>query len=259
MNTYTCDNLDAILTLAATEYAKKLTDEFLSAKPDFDISEPSEQRIMRMIRKDKHRTSRKNAWRIAKYIMVACLIAATVAFTACMAIPRIRQAIWQAIVDWHGDYVSIKFVPIETDALDAATIIPSDAIAERASFTPTALSTVPPESIVEVNVPSYTPIGYTTKSTTKEGIFMLNYYDECNAFAFTYRQMVVDSESKSNAEAGASAQMTINGMNAIVFTYADQPNVYSLYWQDRQYRYNIYGYFEDYTQLIRLATSVDVK
>lgn len=250
MNTYACDRLDAILTLATAEYAQKLTDEFLTAKPDFDISTETEQHIMQMFRKDKRRTSRKNAWKVIRCLMAACLIVATIAFTACMAIPRIRQAIWQAIVEWHDEYVTVKFVPNDTEADTAAT---------DTANTPNDPIALPPDSIEEVNMPSYMPMGYTTKSSLKEGLFRLSYYDENDAFVFFYSQMAIDFGSKSDAEQGISTETTINDLSAVIITYQDQPNVYNLYWQDSQYRYNIYGYFEDYDELIRFAASVEVK
>lgn len=259
MNNYTCDQLDAILTLATAKYAQKLTDEFLSAKPDFELSEQAEQRILRLIRKDKHRTTRKNAGRIVKYIMVACLIAATLAFTACMAFPRIRQAIWKAIVEWHDDYIAVKFVPSEPEASNTSTAEPSDTVLEDTTDTPDSPIAVPPDSIEEINTPSYMPIGYTTKSSLKKGVFRLSYYDESDAFVFSYNQMVIDSGSEGDALEGISTETTLNGLSAIVITYDDDPNVYTLYWQDSQYRYSIYGYFEDYNELIRFATSVEVK
>lgn len=259
MNNYTYDRLDAILSLATAEYAKKLTDEFLNAKPDFDISAKTEQRIKQMFRKDKHRTSRKNAWKVIRYIMVACLIAATVAFTACMAIPRIRQAIWKAIVEWHDDYVTVKFVPNDTEADNTTTAELSDATSTDTTDKPNDPITVPPDSIVEVNAPSYMPIGYTTKSNLTDKVFRLSYYDENDSFMFSFRQTLIESGSKGDAEEGVSNETTVNGLSAVVFTYDDQPNVYNLFWQDSQYRYNIYGYFDNYNELIRFATSVEVK
>lgn len=259
MNNYTCDQLDAILTLATAKYAQKLTDEFLNAKPDFVMSAETEQRIKQMFRKNKHHINRKNAWKVIRYIMVACLIAATVAFTACMAIPRIRQAIWKAIVEWHDEYVTVKFIPNDNEADSTTTAELSDATSTDTTDKPNDPIAVPPDTIVEVNAPTYMPIGYTTKSSLKESVFRLSYYDENGTFVFSYNQMVIDFGSEGDAEEGSSTEMTINGLSAVIFTYDDEPNVYSLYWQDSQYRYNIYGYFEDYNELIRFATSVEVK
>lgn len=259
MNNYSYDQIDAIMTLAMAEYSEKITNQFLNAKLDFELDKNVEQRILRMIRKDKHRTSRQKAWQVFKYIMVAVLIAATVAFTACMALPRIREAIWQAVVEWHDEYVAIKFVPVTTDDSNASVNKPSEPLSTDTTDKPNDPIIVPPDSIEEVNVPSYMPAGYTAESKLLEGVYILDYYNENNAFVCSYRQMVINSGSKGDAEEGISTETTINGLSAIIITYNDEPNVYSLYWQDHQYRYSIYGYFEDYNELIRLATSVEVK
>ncbi len=259
MNNYSYDQIDAIMSLAMTEYSEKITNQFLNAKPDFEVDEKVEQRILRMIRKDKHRTSRQKAWQVFKYIMVAVLIVATVAFTACMALPRIREAIWDAVVEWHDEYVAIKFVPVTTGDSNVSANKPSEPLSTDTTDKPNDPIIVPPDSIEEVNVPGYMPMGYTTESSLKDRVFRLSYYDENDAFMFSYNQMVIDLGSEGDAEEGISTETTINGLSAIIITYNDEPNVYSLYWQDNQYRYRIYGYFEDYDELIRLATSVKVK
>ena len=259
MNNCNYDKLDAIMSLATAEYVKELNEEFLNAECAFEVSYKTKQRILRMIRKDKFRTNHRKTRTVFKYIMVAALIAATVAFTACMALPRIREAIWKAVLDWHDEYVSIQFVPATTEDPNASANKPSDSNSTDANEKPNDPIIVPPTSIEEVNMPSYMPMGYTTKSSLKERVFRLSYYDENDAFVFSYNQMIIDSDSEGDAEEGTATEITINGLSAMVITYSDEPNVYTLYWQDNQYRYRIYGYFEDYNELIRIANSVDVK
>ena len=259
MNNYSYDQIDAIMTLAMAEYSEEITNRFLNAKPDFEVDGKVEQHILQMIRKDKHRTSRQKAWRVFKYVMVAILIVATVAFSACMAFPRIREAIWKAIVEWHDDYVAIKFVPIESEDSNASTSKPAETHSTDTPDKPNDPIILPPTSIEEVNVPEYMPMGYTTESTLMDRVFILNYFDEKGAFVFSYRQMVIDLGNEGDAEEGVSTETMINGLSAVVITYDDEPNVYNLFWQDSQYCYNIYGYFEEYNELIEFATSVEVK
>ena len=259
MNNCNYDKLDAIMSLATAEYVKELNEEFLNAECAFEVSYTTKQRILRMIRKDKFRTNHRKTRTVFKYIMVAALIAATVAFTACMALPRIREAIWKAVLDWHDEYVSIQFVPATTEDPNASANKPSDPNSTDTNEKPNDPIIVPPTSIEEVNVPSYMPMGYRSESTLMERTYTANYFDKNNAFMFCYTQMIIDSDSKGDGEEGTATEITINGLSAIVLTYSDEPNVYTLYWQDQQYRYRIYGYFEDYNELIRIATSVDVK
>ena len=43
----------------------------------------------------------------------------------------------------------------------------------------------------------------------------------------------------------------------VLFTYADDPNLYSLYWQDLEYRHALYGKFDSLAQLLQMAESVN--
>jgi hypothetical protein len=116
----------------------------------------------------------------------------------------------------------------------------------------------PPKYIEEVNVPSYMPTGYTSNSTLTKKAFMMDYYNQIGENVITFKQRIISSGSEGDAEEGTANEITINGFQAIVISYADHPNEYVLYWQDNQYRYSIHGYFEDYDELIRMATSVKV-
>ncbi len=256
MNINHSDKLDALLSLATAQWVDELNDEFLSAQSEIELTPQTNRRILRMLRKDKRRTPPSTARMVFKYLMLAVLIAATVAFTACMALPRIREAIWKIMLEWHDEYVSVQFVPATEDS-HASANKPSDSTNTTEKTNDPTI--VLPLSIEEINIPKYMPIGYTTKSSITESIFRLSYYDENDSFIFSYHQMVIGFNSTADSENGTLSEIEINGLNAVVIAYSDDPNVYCLYWQDNQYRYRIYGYFEDYNELIRLASSVDVK
>ena len=53
--------------------------------------------------------------------------------------------------------------------------------------------------------------------------------------------------------------VTINGFEGIVLTYAKEPRVYAVYWQDHEYRYHIYALFDSMEDALRMAESVDVR
>lgn len=250
MNSQSFDNLDVILANASRLYAETLKSEFLSAKPDFEMSEPTKRHILRMIRKDEERKRRRNTWKVVRGILVACLIAAALAFTACMAIPRVREAIWQTFVERNEEYMSINFVPT-VKSYDASTAADASG-ASNASVTP-------PTSIKEPRMPSYLPKGYRTESSLLTNTFSSDYYDENDQFRITYTQMLVSTHSWVNSENAAVTETTVNGSPAVLISYTDDPDLYCLYWQDSEYRYSLVGRFENRDELLRLATSVEVK
>lgn len=259
MDHHSYDKLDMIMALGAAKYAEKLTSQFLNSNPDFEISEQTDRKILRMIRKENHRTSRQQAWKIARFVMVACLIAATIAFTACMAIPRIRQAIWKAVLDWKDDYVVVDFVPADKDNNKPALTSAADPATTSSVDTPDKPTPEVPVTVEEINLPSYMPLGYSTQSSHEPGMFVLEYYNSDGDIAFAYRQTIIDTNDIANATGADAADITINGFNAVLFTYPNSPGDYILFWQDNQYRYSLTGTFESYDELIRIASSVEVK
>jgi hypothetical protein len=265
MNTYPYDRLDAILALASVEYMKDAKKEFLTTTMNVQASPEVRRKVMRKIRTEEHQPIRQKFFRGIRIALVACLILASLALAACMAIPTIREAIWRVVLEWNDDYVAIQFVPSDdpkytnhTNALHTTTKAPETTTPEPENEPDKPIVT-PPTSIEEVNVPSYMPAGYTTKSSLIDKFYTLNYYDANNALLIVYRQATIGSAPKGDADTGIATEISINGLDAILISYTNEENVYNLYWQDNQYSYNIYGYFENYNELIRLATSVTVK
>lgn len=266
MNTHPYNKLDAILALASVEYMKDVTNEFLTTTMDVELSVQTRHQIMRMIRKKEHQGTRQKAWKVCRGILVACLILATLALAACMAIPTIREAIWKVMLEWNDESVKIQFVPNDdpdyttgVDPSETTANLPENSTVTEPEDEPDVPTVTPPTSIEEVNVPGYMPMGYTTKSSLESNNFQLLYYNANNTMEIIYRQAIIGYDTEGDGEGGIATELTVNGLNAVLFTYEGEDNIYNLYWQDNQYRYNIYGYFASYDDLIRMATSVAVK
>ena len=258
MNTYPCDKLDAVLMLASAEYMKDTTAEFLTTTMDTGLSLQTRRKILRMIRKEEHREAWLKARKVIRSILVACMLLATLALAACMMIPTVRDAIWKVMLEWNDDSVKVEFVP--NDDPDYTTADPTEPsnITEPEDAPDTSAVTLP-TSIEVVNVPGYMPMGYTTRSSLENSTYRLSYYNENEVMEIIYRQSVIDSSILGDGETGTATELTVNGLNAVLFTYENEENIYNLYWQDSQYTYNIYGYIETYDELIRMASSVAVK
>ncbi len=269
MNDIANSKLDLIWTLAADEYVKDLICESRVSRADAVMDAWTENKILRMIRKEHNRTKRRKLWKVVRIALVACLTVATLAFAACMAFPTVREAIWKVVLQWGDESVKIEFVPSDDPDYTSPAGTTTDV---SAGITTTELSdpstqpdppdqpvVEPPTSIEEVNVPAYVPAGYTVESTGTRKTHTLMYYNAAGEIMITFKQMTVSFGSEGDAQDGIATDVTINGMNAILITYEDQPNAFLLYWQDAQYKYNIHGYFESYDELIELANSVAVK
>ena len=263
MNDIANSRLDLIWTLAADEYVKELIRESRIPQANATIDESIENKILRMIRRNHRHTQRQKTWKIFRTLLVACLILATLVLAACMALPTVREAIWRVVLDWGDESVKINFVPpndaYSTNPAVTTVDTPTSTTTTEPSDPPEPPVVEPPTSIEEVNIPSYVPAKYTVQSIMLRKAYMLSYFDTEGNEVITFKQMLISSDSKGDATDGIANDVIVNGMNAILFTYEDQPNAYMLYWQDSQYRYSINGYFDSYEDLLRMAESVAIK
>lgn len=266
MNNGANTKLDLIWALAAEEYVKDLILESRKPQADAVIDEYTEKKILRMIRKDDRHRRYGNVRSVFRYVLVACLIAATLALAACMAHPTIREAIWKVFLEWGDESVKISFVPPnDTDSAHttqladpAVTTVDTSASTTEPSDPPEPPAPEPPTSIEAVNIPTYLPVGYTIQSTIMRKAYIVDYFNANGELVITFKQMTISSGSKGDGTEGTATEVTVNGLNAVLFTY-DDSSLYLLYWQDGQYRYSINGHFASFKELLRMAESVKVK
>ena len=246
MKTSHSDQLDLLFTLATADCVTELNEEFRAAQSNLVVSAPTHRRIWKMIRRENRRTTPSTARTVFKYVLLSILLAATVAFTACMALPRVREAIWKVMLDWQEDHIHINFVPNE----------PSKPSANTPTNPPSPSIPQPPESIEDARFPQYFPEGYTVEVKGLLHIFAVDYYDPDGAFMITYHQTTQDMREEVDNTGATVTELTINGCTGLFISYAEEENVYYLVWQDTQYRYSIYGYFANVDDLFRMANSV---
>lgn len=256
---------DALLEAASREALSEL---LALAETDCGetVSKEEKEQIILLCRSRQMATRRRKR---RKILLIACVAALLSVLVSCVAIPTVREKLWQIVLDWSDDGQSVKidFVPADdqnqgasTDPAVTASNDPSGTTTVQPTDEPDTPAVTPPTSIEEVNAPSYIPEGYTVAETYQSRkMYMLSYYNAEGEDVLTFAQIIVTADSEGDAAEATATNIKINGLNAVLFTYADQPNVYNLYWQDDQYRYNIYGLFQSYDELIKMATSVAVK
>lgn len=261
------DECDALIRLSCDECLDKDVDEFFNAEIVYRMSERANRRILRMIRKESRVIKHPKLRRAVAIAVFAILLAGTLAFVACVSIPRVRRAMWKSIVEWHDDYISIKFVP--DDDTDDKNVTDdknntgntdnkdnTDNIGDNNGNT----QTEPPKIIEEINLPKYIPDGYSFEKYEGERMISVDYYSD-DELMYSFGQFTISSTGHDyvDSEDATVSQIFLNDLNATLITYGgDIPGVYALYWQDGKYLYNIYGIFESYEQLIMIASSVEV-
>ncbi|MBO5042306.1 MAG: DUF4367 domain-containing protein [Clostridia bacterium] len=226
------EKFDALLSLASAECVKEEAEAFLSA----DISEIGDN--PQMLRKVLG-GSRKGKWHTVKIILLVALLCMSIAFTACMLVPEIRQAIWNVLVRGHDDHVEINF----------------EENSEKNSITPVAEY---PNTIEKKMELTYVPEGYAINDERLSPIqYSIGYSNSKGEWKFTISQSVIDIiDSFVNEYEGKISSIEIDGFDAILIECNEGSFSHKLIWQDDHYRYIVCGYFPSTNEIIKIAEGV---
>ena len=240
----TFSNFEVLLMMASEDVVNKIGEAFMTVDTtDLEMSPQTHKKARHYIRHPK----KNEKLHPVKMILVACLIIMSIAFTACVCIPQIREAITNVVVQWYDEYFSVGFG-------DESTIVTTRP--EPEDPTPDT----PPTTIEKKAYAGYLPeAGYTYAVTNQTlMIYELQYSDSNGNIVFILSQSVIDGELLWNDNDDTTSQeITVNGQKAYLVSYIDEPDVYTLIWRDNSYQYTIYGYFEDRSELIKIAESVE--
>lgn len=227
MNKISNEKLDLLWAMASDEFVKDILNEAAPTESDVKPDDHTRNRILRQIRKNHRKTKLRIGWKVLRIAMVACLAAAALALVACMAFPTVREAIWKVVLEWGDESVKIDFVPADdpdySTSTDPSVTTSNDPIVTTTvepTDEPDTPIVTPPTSIEEINIPGYMPVGYTVTSNILRKSYMLDYYNADGESVITFKQTLINAESWGDAEEGTAANITINGLNAILITNA---------------------------------------
>lgn len=249
MNGSNCDKLDNLLSASLSVNIEREARAFLSQDISGIRDDPKFRSvILRNAERGKTR-SKLSASRIA---LIACLAAIALLLSACIGIPKVRESIWNTIVEWYDDHIGIHFSH-GNDAEDNH---------DPSSEPPSSVNT--PTSIEQQAYASYLPSGFYAETNESSFMFLdIFYYDREGNMQFKLMQTVLGeidtNDLMVDKEADSVSQPYINGYEGLLIEYPDVPGLYYLVWQDKSYQYSLYGSFESKEELIRIAEGVKVK
>ena len=251
MNELHAKNFDAILSASLFPTVLREAQAFL----DMDVSDVKDNpkfknRILKIVQGKRVKSTRTPSWRI---VLVAALLAISLIFTACMCIPKVREAIWNIIVEWYDEYIDVSFEPENT----------TNPNMNNSSSDPNTNKT-PPSSIEKEAIATYLPEGYYASNIIVQSMFRsVNYYTEDGIMKFKLMQTTIESSDVGNLkvdnEKDTVTTVSINGFEGLMVSYSDSPGTYYLAWQDEEYQYWLYGTFESVSELIKIAQGIMVQ
>ena len=232
MNECTFDRLDALISLGARSLVDKEAGAFLQMESDCEINSKIRRKVERMIRGYQNKEKIHKIIKPVRIAGVACLICISITFTACVSIPKIREAMWNAVVEWYDEYIAVRF-----NKGNSENILPE-----------------PPETIDEINAPCYMPDGYSASSSKTRFMFSQEYYDQDGEYAYSFIQSLQDRKILYIDETSDNLVVVdINGVEGMLVVDED---ITSVVWQDGKYLYAIQGTFTAQEELLHICKSV---
>lgn len=231
-----------------------------------------EKRVLRGIRK---RTRSTKPITVVKILLVACLAVMSLLFTACICIPEVREAMWNAWVEFYDDHMTVTFVKPEENGNETTTpdqttdpnaSTPNANGNGAASGTTTAESTEqpdppavpPPSSIEQKAILTYLPEGYYVEENFNATFLIISdVYNSENNIVFNFTQHTIQgADFNVDNEKDLVTNIYINEKFATLIEYADMNSVYTLVWQDECYVYILEGEFSSIYEMRKIAEGI---
>lgn len=230
MNTSDNKKLDALLIANAdvlidkeAEYLRQLD------VSDVEISAATDKRIIRMIKRKSWQEALHTPMLVCKRIAAVFLIVCTILFGMCMSVEAIRIQVFETIVEWFNEYISIIYL----------------------------FDTEPQITINDYREPELQLAGTERTVIAATDEYYLIYYTKNNNRQVTYQQSIkADNEIRRDNDDCVVEDVYIQDTQAVYIKYKDGKSI--LTWHDEWYAYTLSGYHEDISldTLIAIASSI---
>lgn len=240
------DKFDHLIALAAMKCTEEEAGELKSLDTSSVSFDPSYYRKRnKFIRQYKHKSIGRRSIAIRLAVAIAAALILMSLLIGC--VPRLREAIYNAIVEWYNECFSVRYE--DPDGKEKETGYEEESTTE-------AESVVAPTYIKNVRKPSDLPEGVWEDVIIENNTQITIDYYMGDEYLFSFIQVVMKPNDKyvDNDEVNVK-YIDINGNNATVIEYIDKKEI-SIIWSDSEYSYQIFSTECDLPTLIEYAKSV---
>lgn len=254
MNIGINDKLDALISLTAKECGNDDVEMF----NNMDTSKVSLDKrfylkLRQIISKHKHTAAVLTIKKFFVRAAVALMALMSLGFLTIMATPDLRDALFEAVIEWYEDYIAIRFEPNIGDNHEGDDT--SSTSLEVTEAQETHATIIPPANIEKNMKPTYIPQGAAEDivMSNKSGVVIDYYINDDIALSFTqtpYRNKDLLFDNETNI----LYDMKVNGYSAFVIEYDTEG--YAIIWTDGVYYYQICSTVLDIDEMVKIASSV---
>ena len=240
------DKFDHLIALAAM----KCSEDEAEALKDLDTSnvcfdDAYYRKRSKMIRKYRRTQGVKRSKFIATRLLAAILVTVALAALLIGCVPGLRQAIYDAIVDWYEQYFTVHY---ESPSGQEKETSPETTPENEQIVVPTFIKDVRKPS----NLPEEVLEDIIINNNTKVSI---DYYiGEQHLFSYTQFLLKPSDKYVDNEEVDVTYTY-INGNYATIVDYVDKKET-NIIWSDGEYSYHIFSTQCDVETLLEYANSV---
>lgn len=263
MNTEINDKLDVLIALSAKDCGNDDIEIFRSLDTsDINLGKDFYAKQRRTINKYECKTTVTLLRKCLIRVAVALMALMSVGFLTVMAVSDLREAVFEAVVEWYDNYVSIRFEPSGgenneptdiTSSTSSSTTTSSSGINGESDSTNTAIT--PPTTIEKVMKPTYIPEGAEEDivKDSKAGI-VIDYYLGDDVILSFIQTLYKDKDKLYDNKASISYDVDVNGYNAIALEF--ESGGWAIIWTNGAYYYYVHSAIFDIDELLKVASSV---
>ena len=251
------DKLDMMMALAA----KDCGNDDVELLDTLDISEVSldkhfRRKKARIVEKHKRYPTmlalKKGMLRVAIVLMMIM----SFGFTTIMAISPMRKAVFEVIIEWYEDYLTIRYEQTTEDVNDASGGEGNDTKDNDDNPQINNPVIIPPTVIEEVRKPTALPQNVVEDIVMQNKTFVCIDYYEGGELVYTFNQMALEDRDKYLDNEGAVVEtVDINGNSGTVIQHTQFSGI-SIVWSDGEYIYQMITQSTNLDELIHLCRSV---
>ena len=251
------DKLDMMMALAA----KDCGNDDVELLDNLDVSKVAlgkcfHRKKRRIVEKHKRYPTvlalKKGILRIAVVLMTVM----SLGFTTIMAISPMRKAVFEVVIEWHENYITLHYENTNKDTTSTSGGVENTTSDNNETPPINDSIIIPPTVIEEVRKPTYHTENIIEDVVMQNKAFVcIDYYVD-DELAYTFSQMLLaDRDMYIDNEGALIGTIDINGNSATVVQHAEFSGI-SVVWCDGEYVYQMITQSTSLDEMIQVCRSV---
>lgn len=215
------DKLDALIIMSGDVLIKKNYELYQNTDVSGVIKPKSlDRRVMRNINRENRKKEYGNLYKYLRRCAVLILVVCTVSFAVMMSVEAVRSAVWNAIIEFFDDYLSISYV------MDSEV----------------------PDKIEQKSEPEIGRPEWEKQVVADNNGMYVVVYRENGEKIITYMQRVIDENNTWFDNENTEIQNIKIGEMSAVLMFRTDMQTYSLSWSDGRYEYSLESHSSEITK-----------